>query len=228
MYFSYVATQRNTDSLQKWAERSLMKFNKRKCPVLFLREQPRATVQVWTEWLKSSLAGEDLGVLVDTKLNMSKQFICGVKGIYSTLACDRKIVANRSRKVSFPFYTALVRHIWSLGPVQGRHGCTGETWKRVRKMIKELKMCCMRKGWVSWNLMWEVVKKDETRQNQWQDKRNNKHKINYESLNLSIRKKSKLCGCFNCLPSFKLFKTQVDMALSNLLLVTLLTAEGFD
>lgn len=56
-------------------------------------------------------------------------------------------------------------------------------------MIKALKICCMRKGRVSWNLTWEVVKKDETRENQCQDKRNNKHKIKYENSNINIRKK---------------------------------------
>lgn len=84
----YIATQRD---------------NERKCPVLFLREWPHATVQTSTESLKRILAGEDLSVLVDMKLNTSKQFSLGIKGVNSTLACDRKIVASRSREVSLPF-----------------------------------------------------------------------------------------------------------------------------
>lgn len=82
-------------------------------------EKPHATVQVWANRLKSSLAEEDLGVLVDTKLNMSRQFTLEVKKLNGILACSRKSVASRSREVIFPFYSAPVRHVWSLGPVQG-------------------------------------------------------------------------------------------------------------
>lgn len=81
----------------------------------------------WTKQLKSILAGEDLSVLVDVKLNTSKQFSLGVKGIKSTLACDRKIVAIRSREVTF--YTALVRHLESGSSAR-------KTWMYWRKLKK--------------------------------------------------------------------------------------------
>ena len=66
-----VAIQRDVDRLEKWADRNLMKFNEGKCKVC---TWGRTTPCISTCWGPiSSLAEKDLGVLVDTRLDMSQQ-----------------------------------------------------------------------------------------------------------------------------------------------------------
>ncbi|KAK4828105.1 hypothetical protein QYF61_023467 [Mycteria americana] len=78
------ALQRDLDRLDGWAE-------------------------LGEEWLESCQAEKDLGVLVDSRLNMSQQCAQVAKKANGILACIRNSVASRTREVIMPLYLALVR-----------------------------------------------------------------------------------------------------------------------
>lgn len=74
------AVQRNPGRLVKWADRSLMEPSKGKCKVLHLgRNKPMHQYVLGSAQLESSLAEKDLGVQVNTRLNMSQQGVIAVK-----------------------------------------------------------------------------------------------------------------------------------------------------
>ncbi|KAK4810619.1 hypothetical protein QYF61_007356 [Mycteria americana] len=77
--------------------------------LLLGRNNPIHQYMLGINWLENSFAEKDLGILADTKLNMSHHCALVAKKDSGILGCIKRNIASRSREVNLPLSSAVVR-----------------------------------------------------------------------------------------------------------------------
>lgn len=127
----YIGLQKDVNRLEKWADRNLMKLNK-KCKILRLVWEGN---NFWHHILLGKglerRFAEKIFWVVD-KLNRSQHCVLATKKAHDVWGCSKQI-SSRLREVVLPLYSGLWGHTWSTVPGQVRHEHTGESSREGHK-----------------------------------------------------------------------------------------------
>lgn len=86
-----------------------MKFNKARCEILQLSLSiPKQKYRLSRGWIDSS-PEENLGVLVDKKLDVTQQHVLAAQKDSNIYSCIKRSVSSKSREVTLPHCSGLVR-----------------------------------------------------------------------------------------------------------------------
>jgi len=102
--------------------------SKAKCKVLHLcQDNHQCQYRLEDECVESSPAEENVGVLLDKKLDLSQQCALAAQKTHCILGCTTRSVASRLREVILSLYFALIRPHWSIVSSSGVPS-TRKTW----------------------------------------------------------------------------------------------------
>jgi len=103
------ATQRDVDKLERWPCANVTKFSKVKCKVLHMgRGNRKHKYRLGRAWIERSPEEQDLGVLMDKKLDMRHQHALAAQKANCILGSLKRSVVVRSREGILPLYSSLV------------------------------------------------------------------------------------------------------------------------
>jgi len=103
------ALQRDLDRLEHWSMIDGAKFNKSKCRIAHQGwSNARHKYKLGEEWLESSPAERDLGVLVSSNLDRSQQCALAARSANHILGCIKQSITSQSKEVIVPLYSVLM------------------------------------------------------------------------------------------------------------------------
>ncbi|KAK4819615.1 hypothetical protein QYF61_008364 [Mycteria americana] len=111
----HAAIQRDLDTLEKWADRNVMKFMKGNCKVPHLGGTSPRTSTYWDQPARKLLGREGPRGAGGHQAAHKQQRAFAAKVDNGILGCIRQSVGSRSREVILLLCSALGRHSWSVG-----------------------------------------------------------------------------------------------------------------